>query len=140
MSHLLPVLSTMRQELTEIGFEDLRTPADVERFMQNQSGTAMLVVNSVCGCAAGKARPAVRLALQQTPRPDRLGTVFAGQDPEATAKARSYFAQLPPSSPSIALFKNGQLAYFMPRHAIEGRDAESIARDLQDAFRLICGG
>lgn len=124
----------MRDELTEAGFQELKTPAEVDSFMADKTGTAVLMINSVCGCAAGKARPGVRLALQQGPKPDRLATVFAGQDAEATARVRGYFAQVPPSSPSVALFKDGALVYFMPRHNIEGRDAESVARDLAAAF------
>jgi putative YphP/YqiW family bacilliredoxin len=128
------LIQPMRDELTQAGFQELRTPAEVDAFMANKTGTAVLMINSVCGCAAGKARPGLRLALQQGQKPDRLATVFAGQDTEATARARSYFAQVPPSSPSVALFKDGKLAYFMPRHNIEGRDDESVARDLTAAF------
>ena len=106
--------------------------------MAERSGTALVVVNSVCGCAAGMARPGVRLALQGTARPDRLATVFAGQDLEATARARSHFGDLPPSSPSMALFKDGELVFFLPRHRIEGRDALDVARDLTEAFSRHC--
>ncbi len=98
----------------------------------------MLVINSVCGCAAGQARPGVRAALEHSVRPDRLGTVFAGQDVEAAAKARGYFADIPPSSPSLALFKDGELAYFMPRHRIENRSAQEVASDLVEAFDRYC--
>ncbi|MFQ5601446.1 MAG: BrxA/BrxB family bacilliredoxin, partial [Candidatus Krumholzibacteriia bacterium] len=97
-----------------------------------------IVVNSVCGCAAGQARPGVRLALQRSVTPDRVATVFAGQDLEAAARARSYFSQYPPSSPSIALFKDGECVHFVPRHAIEGRDAVSVANDLVAAFNEHC--
>ena len=128
----------MREELLAAGFEELRTAEEVDRFMAERSGTALLVVNSVCGCAAGMARPGVRLALQQAPRPDRLVTVFAGQEVEATARARSYFADLPPSSPSMALFKDGALVWFLPRHRIEGRDALAVAEDLRSAFAEHC--
>jgi len=128
----------MREELLAAGFEELRTAEEVDRFMAERSGTALLVVNSVCGCAAGMARPGVRLALQQAPRPDRLVTVFAGQEVEATARARSYFADLPPSSPSMALFKDGALVWFLPRHRIEGRDALAVAEDLRAAFAEHC--
>lgn len=124
----------MREELTSAGFVELLTADDVDRFMGERGGTALLVVNSVCGCAAGMARPGVRLALQGAVRPDRLATVFAGQDLEATARARSYFAEMPPSSPSMALFKDGKLAFFLPRHRIEGRDALDVAQDLRQAF------
>jgi putative YphP/YqiW family bacilliredoxin len=132
------LVQPMRQELTAIGFEELTTPADVDRFLGDKSGTALLVVNSVCGCAAGMARPGVRLAIQGQPRPDRLGTVFAGQDLEATARARSFFADIPPSSPSLALFKDGELVYFLPRHRIEGRSADEVGRDLTNAFAKFC--
>ena len=132
------LVQPMRDELTQAGFQELRTPAEVDAFMAQKTGTAVLMVNSVCGCAAGKARPGLRLALRQSQPPDRLATVFAGQDVEATARARSYFAEVPSSSPSIALFKDGKLVYFMPRHRIEGRDAEAVAGDLQLAFSEHC--
>lgn len=128
----------MREELTSAGVQELRTAADVDAFMNEKNGTAMLVVNSVCGCAAGMARPGVRLALQGDRRPDRVATVFAGQDLEATAKARSYIPDIPPSSPSIAFFKDGELVYFLPRHRIEGRDAHSVASDLKQVFSEHC--
>lgn len=132
------MIRPMREELLAIGFDELTTAADVERFLENRSGTALLVVNSVCGCAAGMARPGVRLALQEGPRPDRLVTVFAGHDVEATARARAAFAQIPPSSPSMALFKDGELVWFLPRHRIEGRDALAVAGDLRAAFAEHC--
>ncbi len=128
----------MREELLAAGFEELRTAEEVDRQLRGAAGTALLVVNSVCGCAAGMARPGVRLALQSGPRPDRLMTVFAGQDLEATAKARSLFADIPPSSPSMALFKEGELVWFLPRHKIEGRDALDVATDLHAAFAEHC--
>ncbi|HEV8582826.1 MAG TPA: BrxA/BrxB family bacilliredoxin [Thermoanaerobaculia bacterium] len=128
----------MREELTSAGVKELRTPEEVDAFMNEKNGTAMLVVNSVCGCAAGMARPGVRLALQGDRRPDRVATVFAGQDLDATAKARSYFPDIPPSSPSIAFLKDGELVYFMPRHRIEGRDAQQVARDLTQVFAEHC--
>lgn len=124
----------MREELVRAGFAELRTPEEVDAFMADHDGAALLVVNSVCGCAAGMARPGVRLAVQHPTAPRRLATVFAGQDLEATARARSHFADIPPSSPSIALFKNGELVYFVPRHRIEGRSAEQVAADLTAAF------
>jgi putative YphP/YqiW family bacilliredoxin len=124
----------MKQELTAIGFEELLTADEVDRWMADASGTGMLVINSVCGCAAGQARPGVRLALEHPARPERLATVFAGQDVEATARARRHFADIPPSSPSIALFKDGELVYFVPRHRIESRSAEQVAADLTGAF------
>ena len=128
----------MREELTSAGVKELRTPADVDAFMNEKTGTAMLVVNSVCGCAAGMARPGVRLALQGDRRPDRIASVFAGQDLEATAKARGYIADIPPSSPSIAFFKDGELVYFIPRHRIEGRNAQDVAGDLEQVFAEHC--
>ena len=133
------LVKPMREELTSAGFLELQSAEDVDRFMAEKSGTALLVVNSVCGCAAGMARPGARLALQGAARPDRLATVFAGQDLEATSRARSYFADLPPSSPSMALFKDGELVFFLPRHRIEGRDALDVARDLAEAFARHCG-
>jgi len=132
------LVKPMREELTQIGVKELLTPADVDAFMNEKSGTAMLVVNSVCGCAAGMARPGVRLALQHERRPDRVATVFAGQDLEATARARGYFQDIPPSSPSIALLKDGELVYFIPRHRIEGRDAQMVARELVTVFEEHC--
>lgn len=132
------LVNPMREELTSVGFAELTTTAEVERFMAERSGTALLMVNSVCGCAAGMARPGVRLALQSRVRPDRLATVFAGQDLEATARARAYFSEIPPSSPSLALFKDGEMVYFMPRHRIEGRDALAVAQDLITVFASHC--
>ena len=122
-----------------LGFEELMSAGDVDRFMEeSREGTSFLVINSVCGCAAGMARPGVRLALENGVRPDRLGTVFAGQDVEATARARGAFPEIPPSSPSMALFKDGELVYFLPRHRIEGREVEDVAADLDDAFAEHC--
>lgn len=127
------LVKPMREELSSLGVQELMTADDVDAFMDKKEGTALLVINSVCGCAAGMARPGVRLALDQC-RPDRVATVFAGQDLEATARARSYFADIPPSSPSMAFFKDGELVYFVPRHRIEGRDARQVAQDLVAAF------
>lgn len=132
------LVQPMREELTRIGVQELRSASDVDAFMQDKSGTAMIVVNSVCGCAAGQARPGVRLALQSGVKPDRVATVFAGQDLDATSKARTYFSQFPPSSPSIALFKDGNVVHFVPRHLIEGRDALSLANHLNEAFQKFC--
>ncbi len=132
------MVQPMREELVSAGVSELRTGEDVDTFMSDKSGTAMVVINSVCGCAAGQARPGVRLALQSEKKPDRVATVFAGQDVEATAKARTYFADVPPSSPSIALFKDGELVHFVPRHMIEGRDAQAVAADLTKAFEANC--
>ncbi len=128
------MVNPMKEELTSIGFQELVTAEEVDGFMAQKEGTAMLVVNSVCGCAAGQARPGVRKALEYDIRPARLATVFAGQELEATARARSYFADIPPSSPAIALFKDGELVYFVPRHRIESRSAEEVAQDLTSAF------
>jgi len=133
------LVNPMRQELTTIGFEELQTPEKVDEWMNEQEGTSFLVINSVCGCAAGMARPGVRLALENGTRPDRLGTVFAGQDVDATARARSKFPEVPPSSPSMALFKGGELVFFMPRHRIEGRELGDVAEDLKQAFEEHCG-
>lgn len=132
------LVKPMREELTSAGVKELLGPRDVDEFMSERSGTAMLVVNSVCGCAAGMARPGVRLALRHAHRPDRVASVFAGQDLEATARARGYFPDIPPSSPSIAFLKDGELVYFMPRHRIEGRDAEAVARELMAVFDEHC--
>ncbi len=132
------LVKPMREELTQAGVRELTTASDVDAFIADKTGTAMLVFNSVCGCAAGMARPGVRLALQHARRPDRVVSVFAGQDLEATAKARAYFADIPPSSPSIAFLKDGELVYFMPRHRIEGRDARAVASDLVAVFEEHC--
>ena len=132
------LVKPMREELTAIGFEELMTADAVDAFMAAKDETALLVINSVCGCAAGMARPGVRIALEDGRKPFRLGTVFAGQDVEATAKARGYFPEIPPSSPSMALLKAGEVVYFLPRHRIEGRDAEAVAADLRDAFEEHC--
>jgi putative YphP/YqiW family bacilliredoxin len=128
----------MREELSQSGVRELMTPDDVDAFMEPKTGTSMLVFNSVCGCAAGMARPGVRMALSNGRKPDVVASVFAGQDLEATARARSYLAEIPPSSPSIAIFKDGELAFFLPRHRIEGRNAESVAADLVKAFDELC--
>ena len=111
----------MRDELTAVGVEELETADAVDQFLADKSGSAMIVINSVCGCAAGSARPGIRLALRHDVTPDRVATVFAGQDLDATAKVRSYFAHIPPSSPSVALFRGGELVFMYPRHQIEGR-------------------
>ncbi len=128
------IVNPMKEELTSVGFQELLTSEDVDAFMADKETTAMLVINSVCGCAAGQLRPGVRLALQNEIQPDRLVTVFAGQETEATKQARTYFADIPPSSPSIALFKDGELVYFIPRHRIESRSVEEVATDLTAAF------
>ncbi|MBI1851423.1 MAG: BrxA/BrxB family bacilliredoxin [Planctomycetes bacterium] len=128
----------MREELTQAGIQELKTAADVDKFLAQTSGTAMIVVNSVCGCAAGAARPAVTQAIKGAIKPDRVATVFAGQDLEAVDRARFHFTNIPPSSPSIALFKEGKLVHFVHRHNIEGRDAASLAADLKKAFEKHC--
>jgi putative YphP/YqiW family bacilliredoxin len=132
------LVKPMREELTQIGVKELLTPGDVDAFMSDKTGTALLVVNSVCGCAAGMARPGIRIALQHSLRPDRVASVFAGQDLEATARARAHFPDIPPSSPSLAFLKDGELTFFMPRHRIEGRDAHAVARELTAVFDEHC--
>lgn len=133
------MVSPMRQDLTKIGFSELRTVAEVDAAIPNSKGTVMVVVNSVCGCSARMARPAVRHALETSAvKPDALTTVFAGQDVEATDKARSYFTGYAPSSPSIALLKDGKLVYMMERRQIESRNAEAISADLVEAFQKHC--
>ena len=127
-------VQSMRAELTSHGVQELRSSAQVDAFMAKKSGSVMIVVNSVCGCAAGTARPAVQLALQGAVKPDRSATVFAGQDLEATARLRQFIPQYPPSSPSIALFKDGEVVHFVPRQRLEGRDAVTIAGELAAAF------
>jgi len=130
----------MRQELTSIGFKELRDAQQVDADIPAATGTTLLVVNSVCGCAAGAARPGVRTALQRSgSRPDHLVTVFAGQDVEATAQARKYLMPYPPSSPCVALFKDGRLVHMVERHHIEGHSAEMIAENLTAAFDEFCG-
>ena len=131
------LIAPMRQDLTRIGVEETRTPEQVEEALKTE-GTLMVVVNSVCGCAAGKARPGVALALQHTSRPDRAITVFAGADIDATNTARAHFAPYPPSSPQIALFKDGKLVYMLERHQIENKFAEQIAQELTQAFDRFC--
>jgi putative YphP/YqiW family bacilliredoxin len=128
----------MREELTRLGFREMRTAQDVDNLLAQARGTALVVVNSICGCAAGKARPSVAKSLAHHPRPEALATVFAGQDQEATARARSYFTGYPPSSPSIALFQEGKLVFMLERRQIEGRMAEEIAADLTAAFDRFC--
>ena len=132
-----PLVAPMRQELTRLGVEELRTPEQVDARLP-QSGTTLVVVNSVCGCAARNARPAVAMALSHAAKPDRATTVFAGQDLEATAQARGYFHGYAPSSPSIALLRDGEVVYMMERHQIEGRDADVLAGELTDAFDRYC--
>lgn len=129
----------MREELTRLGIQELRSSQDVDKVLaQNPTGTAMVVVNSICGCAAGRMRPAIRAALQNTNRPQKMYTVFAGQDAEATDRARSYFTGYPPSSPSIALFRDGKLVHMIQRSDIEHREAVDIANELKRIFDQHC--
>ena len=132
------VIKPMREELTRLGVEELRTPEAVDEAVKNSQGTVMVVVNSICGCAAGKARPGIALALQHDVRPDKVATVFAGADIEATERARSYFTGYLPSSPSIGLLRDGQLVYMMERYQIEGQGPEQIAEELKSAFEKWC--
>jgi putative YphP/YqiW family bacilliredoxin len=131
-------VAPMRQELTHLGVRELRTAADVDEAVNGTAGTLMIVVNSVCGCAAGKARPGIALALRNRVKPAASTTVFAGADIEATDRARQYFTGYRPSSPSIALMRDGQLVYMLERSQIENRDALSIASELTAAFEKFC--
>lgn len=137
--YLEQFVQPMREELTRIGFKELRTPSEVDALLTKTSGTVLLVVNSVCGCAAGRARPAVAIALENRARPETLATVFAGQDTDATDQARSYFTGYMPSSPSVALLRDGKLEFMLERKDIEGRDPYAIAEDLIKAFDRFCG-
>jgi putative YphP/YqiW family bacilliredoxin len=130
-------IAPMREELTRLGATELRTAEAVDRAVQSQ-GTVMIVVNSVCGCAAGKARPGIAIALQHKTKPDLVATVFAGADVEATERARGYFTGYPPSSPSVALLRDGKLLYMMERRQIENQTADQIARQLREAFDQYC--
>ncbi|HXV86268.1 MAG TPA: BrxA/BrxB family bacilliredoxin [Gemmatimonadales bacterium] len=132
------MVQPMRDELTQIGFEELLTPEAVDQALDESPGTLLVVVNSVCGCAAGKARPGVRLALEQAPRPDRLATVFAGMETDATDRARSRFAPYAPSSPQIALFKDGKLVHMLERQDIMARSPDMVAAELRAAFDQHC--
>lgn len=133
------LVAPMRQDLTVAGFEELKTPEEVIKKVKDQKGTTLLVINSVCGCAAGAARPGVKWALQNSPKkPDHLATVFAGVDKEAVSKARELTLPYPPSSPSIALFKDGELLHFVERHHIEGRNAQMIGEHLVEVFDEFC--
>jgi putative YphP/YqiW family bacilliredoxin len=129
----------MREELTRLGIEELRSVGAVDQALKGRPGTQMVVVNSICGCAAGRMRPAVRMAMQNAVRPEKAYTVFAGQDTDATERARSYFTGQPPSSPSIAILRDGELVYMLPRRDIESREAPAIAADLKAAFERVCG-
>jgi putative YphP/YqiW family bacilliredoxin len=132
------LVQPMRQDLVRIGVLELRTAAEVDTFLANRQGTVLLFVNSVCGCAADQARPALALALRNRTRPDRLAFVFAGPEPEATARARGHFPEFPPSSPSLFLIKEGDVVLHIPRGAIERRNAKELAEDLIQAFNVYC--
>jgi len=138
MNYPEEMCAPMRADLTSVGFVELKTPEAVSELLEKKEGTVLVMINSVCGCAAGNARPAVKIATQFDKKVDTFATVFAGQDIGATAKAREYMLPFPPSSPSIAVFKEGKLVHFIERHHIEGRSAEMIADNLQDCFNQIC--
>jgi putative YphP/YqiW family bacilliredoxin len=134
-----PLVAPMRADLTTVGFVEFRTAEEVDNHLKDHHGTTLLVINSVCGCAAGAARPGVRWAVEHaSKKPDTLATVFAGVDKEAVAKAREYTLPYPPSSPSIALFKDGELVHFIERHHIEGRNAQMIGNHLLEVFEEYC--
>jgi len=128
----------MREELKNVGFSELITSEEVDKTLNESKGTLLMVFNSVCGCAAGSARPGVRKAVENGKKPDKMVTVFAGQDVEATVQARKYTLPYPPSSPAIALFKDGKLVHFVERHNIEGRTANALAEHLQEVFKEFC--
>jgi putative YphP/YqiW family bacilliredoxin len=132
------LVQPMKEDLTSVGFTQLTAPSDVDEIIKNTEGTLLLVVNSVCGCAAGNMRPGVKLSLNSDSKPTALGTVFAGVDGDATNQARKYFLPYPPSSPSIALFKDGKLVHFLERHHIEGGTAQMIADNLSEAYNEFC--
>lgn len=138
MNYPEEMCAPMREDLTSVGFIELRTPESVSKLLDDKEGTVLLIVNSVCGCAAGNARPAVKMATNFKPKVDTFATVFAGQDIGATSKARDYMRPFPPSSPSIAVFKDGKLVHCIERHHIEGRSADMIAENLKDCFNQIC--
>jgi putative YphP/YqiW family bacilliredoxin len=131
-------IGPMRQELTQLGVQETRTPEEVDAMLGQHSGTVMMVINSMCGCAAGRARPGVALSLQHATLPDKVATVFAGGDLEATARVREYLQDYPPSSPSVALFRDGKPVFMLQRHEIENRDAADIAKSLTEAFDQFC--
>lgn len=136
--YMKSLVQPMRDELTEAGFQELEAAEDVDHFMNNPKGTTLVFVNSVCGCAGGLARPAVRQSLQGEVTPDQLVTVFAGQDKEATEQMRGYFAEYEPSSPSMALLKDDQVVHFVPREAIEGHELEDVVNHLSNAYSTYC--
>jgi putative YphP/YqiW family bacilliredoxin len=132
------LIGPMRQELTQLGVQETRTPEDVDALLRHTTGTVLMVINSMCGCAAGRARPGIALALRHGIVPDKTATVFAGGDLEATARVREYLPDYPPSSPSVALFRDGKPVFMLPRHQIEDRDAPEIAKALTEAFDQFC--
>ena len=132
------MVQPMRDELTQLGIQELLTTEDVDSYFGDKSGTCFVIINSVCGCAAGGARPGLIAALQNEKKPARIATVFAGMEKEATQQTRGYFGQVPPSSPSMALLKDGELVHFVPRHMIEGRTPDLVAEDLKKAFDEYC--
>lgn len=132
------LVQPMKEDLTSVGFTQLTTPSEVDEIIKNTEGSLLVVVNSVCGCAAGNMRPGVKLSLNNDAKPSALSTVFAGVDGEATNQARKYFLPYPPSSPSIALFKDGKLVHFLERHHIEGGTAQMIAENLSEAYNEFC--
>jgi bacilliredoxin len=132
-------IGPMRQELTRLGVQETRTPEEVDAVLGPNAGTVLMVINSMCGCAAGRARPGIALALRHASVPDHVATVFAGGDLEATARVRAYLQDYPPSSPAVALFSNGKPVFMLQRHQIEQRDAPEIAKALTEAFDQFCG-
>ncbi len=132
------MVAPMRVELTSVGVQELRTAEEVNVFFADQNETSLILINSVCGCAAGSARPALAMAMEHSKKPRNFATVFAGQDLEATQRLRDFIGEVPPSSPSIALLKGGELVHFVPRHMIEGRDAKTVASSLTTAFDEFC--
>jgi putative YphP/YqiW family bacilliredoxin len=132
-------IGPMRQELTQLGVQETRTPEEVDALLEERGGTVMMVINSMCGCAAGRARPGIALALRHAVVPDTVATVFAGGDLEATARVREYLQDYPPSSPAVALFREGTPVFMLQRHEIEQRDATEIAKALTEAFDQFCG-
>jgi putative YphP/YqiW family bacilliredoxin len=138
MAYPEPLIKPMREDLTRFGVEETRTPEELDEMVRKTKGTLMIVVNSVCGCAAGLARPAVGMALKHPVKPDKVVTVFAGADVAATERARSYFKGYFPSSPSVGILQDGKIVYMLERHQIEGRDPHAIAKDLTEAFDRFC--
>lgn len=133
------MIAPLRDDLRRVGFRELRTPADVDQVLGGEKRTTLLVVNSVCGCSAGAARPAVHMSLEHPNKPEVLTTVFAGQDMDATDRAREYIVGYPPSSPALALFRDGELVWMLERHQIQGRFPQQIAEDLKKAYDQFCG-